>query len=354
MKLENLQINKVTVHKIFGKSKKNPEPYAGSCKELVKLGDEGMQTLNNRISSCLNHKSKFYELHLSTKDKDSFFEIHKPLWGSDEKKYLEISQQIADKAANAHKNANIPDGLLIVLEGKITNMKATVVIKAEKSDAFSMTGTDLQLVKDIFLSSDKTLYKIGFAIHRDEKVKTANGYNFYVYDDAFSPSKEDLAYYFYSSFLGLSTEKNSKLLTNKLHRQLMKFVMKHIGFGDKYEVMRNLDRAFLDPARKILHAKDFISYFPNELADIYRTEIEETFPTSFIKDNAITTDIETKRIELSPETTLLLKNAPDGIITGNTANDNDVKKLQTTIDSGIRNYTFALIPTQTINPSNKV
>ncbi len=349
MKLENLEIRKLTVHKIYGKSKTNSEAYAGDCKELTKLGTDGLTTLHKRVSACLNHKSKFYELDLAETDNSSFFEIQKPLWGSREVNFLKTSQLIADKAAEAHKNAKIPDGLLLVIEAKLSTSKTVIVVKAEKSDAFSMKGTDLELVKDIFLSSDKTLYKVGFVVKRDDKNTDPKAYRYFIYDDAFSPSKGDLAHYFYNSFLGFSTERNSKLLTNKFHRSITGFVNDHISFGDKYELLRTIDRAFLDSNRKSINAEDFMSFFPEELHELYKSQIETEYPRSFIKDNSITTTIDTKRIELSPETTLLLKNPPDGIITGNTSNLTDMQKLRTTLDSGKVQYTYALIPTVSVN-----
>lgn len=351
MKFENLEIKRVTIHKIFAKSKTVAEPYADECKELVKLGDEGLKTLHDRVMSCFNHKSKFFELHIADQtDRDNFFHIQKDLWNSKEDKFLGISQQIADKAALAHKNANIPDGLLVVIECVISKLKCVVVIKAEKSDAFSMTGTNLQLIKDIFLSSDKALYKIGFTIHRNEKGTGMANYQYYVYDDSFSPSKEDLAYYFYHTFLGFSTEKNSKLQTNKLHKHLTKFALRHIAYGDRYTVIRNIDRAFLEPKNTTLSAKEFSAYFPEEIHELFTKEVEDYFPTAFIKDTAITNTIETKRIELTAETTLLLKNAPDGVITGSTDNREDVQKLIASIDSGSK-FNFALIPVQTVLPN---
>lgn len=344
MKFENLDIKRITIHKIVSKSKTVAEPYADDCNELVKLGNDGLKTLNARITSCLNHKSKFFELHLADhEDKTNFFSLQKPLWNSKPDDFLKTSQIIADKAASAHKNANIPDGLLMVIECLVSNLKCVIVIKAEKSDAFSMTGTNLELIKDIFLSSDKTLYKIGFTIHHNEKGNSQANYRFFVYDDSFSPSKEDLAYYFYNTFLGLSTDRNSKLQTNKLHKQLTRFTNKHIGYSDKYTVIRNIDRVFLEPQNKTLNSKDFAAYFPEELHDLYVKEVEELFPTAFVKDNSITSSITTKRIELSDDTTLLLKNAPDGVITGNTENNSDVQKLKASINSGNK-YRFALIP----------
>jgi hypothetical protein len=350
MKLENLELKRLTVHKIYGRSKTNDAPYASECTELTKLGADGMETLHKRVNSCINHKSKFYELDLSDKSEESFFEIHKSLCGARLPKFLSVSQLIADKVASTHENANIPDGLILIIEAKISGLETVITIKAEKSNAFSLAGNDLQLVKDIFLSSDKTLYKLGFFIRRDSEKETPSAYRFYVYDDAFSPSKEDLAHYFYNKFLGLTTEKNSKLLTNKFHRALIGFAQDHIDFGDKYEVMRSIDRAFLDTTRKSLTASEFKSFFPSELDQLFDSVIAQEFPNSFVKDNSIINSIETKRIALSSETTLLLKNAPDGIITGSTKNANDLSKLKVSIDSG-NNYNFALVPSIVgINP----
>jgi hypothetical protein len=352
MKLENLDLKRLTVHKIYGKSKTNDIPYAGECKELSKLGADGMDILHKRIDSCLNHKSKFYELSLQDKTADSFFEIQKPLLGSNKTTFLNIAQQIADKAAEAHSTANIPDGLLLLIEASITGMNTIIAVKAEMSNAFSLANNDLQLIKDIFLSSDKTLYKVGFFLKSDSFGNDAKSYRYFVYDDSFSPSKGDLAYYFYSKFLGLTTEKNSKLLTNNLHRTLMDFTQDHIDVGDKYEVMRTIDRAFLNPKTKSVNATDFKSFFPSELEQLYESTVEVDFPNSFIKDNSIVNSINTKRITITDETTLLLKNAPEGIITGSTRIPKDATKLKVSIDSG-RPYHYALIPSDSIKDLTK-
>ena len=123
---------------------------------------------------------------------------------------MKTSQEVADLAASCQTRVNIPDGLILIIEAKFNGIYAIIVVKAEKSEAFSANGNDLKLIKDIFLSSDKTLYKIGIFARTDSKNLTPNSYKYFVFDDDFSPSKDDLAIYFYKSFLGLTTEKNSK------------------------------------------------------------------------------------------------------------------------------------------------
>lgn len=344
MALGNLELKRLTLHKIYGKSDRNPTPYAEECNGFCKLDYKGLETLRNRVNNCLNHKSKFYELHLEDFGPGSIHKLQVDLWGTNENHFVEISQDIASKAAEVHSSANIPDGLLLVIEGTVGHHKAIIIVKAEKSDAFSINGTDLELIKDIFLSSDKTLYKVAFIIHTDRTQTTVNAYKYYVYDDVFSPSKEDLAYYFYGKFLGLTTKKNSKLLSNKLHRRLMGFCEDHIEIGDCYTVMRAVDRYIIDSIGKPINAMDFSTFFPVELKEMFNVQIVREFPSSFILDNSILKSSDTKRISLTENTTLLLKNAPEGILTGSTNSMEDKQKLQMTIDSG-NEYNFALVPT---------
>src|SRR5689334_19289114 len=119
MDFKTLEINRIAVHKIFAKSKTVSVPYADTCEELCKLGSDGDGTLHARVDSCLNHRSRFFELDWNETGKDSFFEIQKGLCGSHKKSFLATSQKIADKAAAAHEKVSVPDGLLIVAEGKI-------------------------------------------------------------------------------------------------------------------------------------------------------------------------------------------------------------------------------------------
>jgi hypothetical protein len=344
MNLKKLELRRLTVHKIYGKSKTLSQPYAGDCSDFCKLGSDGDETLHKRISSSLDHRSKFFELDLENSSSDSFFHIHKPLWGSTPKNFLEISQNIADKAAAAHEKSNIPDGLLMILEALIDGYNTIITVKAEKSNAFSMAGNNLQLIKDIFLSSDKTLYKLGFFIKHDKKNASQKSYKYYVYDDAFAPSKDDLAFYFYNKFLGLSTDANSKLQTNRLHKTLQGFATDHINLRDRMSVLRNIDHAFMDSSRKNLNAFDFKSFFPNELFQLFESTIETEFPLAVIKDNSIVSGLKTKRISISANTTLLLKSNPEGLMIGNTGVKEDKTRLKTILDSG-NNYSYVVIPT---------
>ena len=348
MKLEDLSLKRLTVHRIFASAKSTSEPFAEECKEIGRLDNEGMNTLHERINTCLNHKTKFFELTLGDSTAQSFFAIQKLLFASSKQTFLKISQQIADKCALAHRGTNAPDGLMLLAEATINGLQAVIVIKAEKSNAFSVSGTDLQLVKDVFLSSDKTLYKIGLFLRKDTKNVSPKSYRYYVYDDVFSPYKGKLSAYFYNVFLGLNADENGKILTSNLYRSLTNFMHEHIEIGDRYELSRHIDRYLTDPRNVNLNASDFKYLFPAELEQLFESVIESEYPSSFVKDESMLKSIDTKRIALTDQTTLILKNPPHGVVTGRTSNEKDWSKLRASLDSGA-NFAFALIPTLEIS-----
>lgn len=333
MQFKTIEISRVTVHKVFSKSKTVGVPYASSCEDFCQLGLEGTPTLIKRIENCIKKTSHFFELDMHNESAGSAFDIQKDLYGLDKKEFLIKSQHLADLAASVQVRSHIPDGLILIVETKIDNHNSFIFIKAEKSDAFSMTGSALQLVKDIFLSSDKTLYKLGIFIHVNDKSKKSSNYRYFVYDDDFTPSKEDLALYFYESFLGLTTEKNSKLLTNKMHKKLKNFVEDNVAGQDQFDILRSIDRVFLDNRKTTLSHGDFKDLFPSEFTDLFHKQIALELPTAFIKDNEIIKNINTHRIRINSDATLIISPDSEVITSGSTIKNKD--RLKTVIDSNV-------------------
>jgi hypothetical protein len=331
MNFENLEILRVTYHKTISKSKDNPVPYATDCLDFCKLGTDGEATLIKRIQNCIKKTSHFFELDLENSSKGSMFEIQKNFINSKKVEFLKTSQEVADLAASCQTRVNIPDGLILIIEAKFNGIYAIIVVKAEKSEAFSANGNDLKLIKDIFLSSDKTLYKIGIFARTDSKNLTPNSYKYFVFDDDFSPSKDDLAIYFYKSFLGLTTEKNSKLLTNKMHNKLKRFVDDYIDSSDGYDVRRSIDRIFLDVDKKTLSSESFKDLIPKELLERYNRDIVEQMPTAFVKDLKIINKIDTQRIKINEDIFLTIGPNSEIIDMGDT--EVDKNRLIMTVDS---------------------
>lgn len=313
MDFETLEVKRFTIHKIFSrkdlKSKKMSDPYAEVSENLCELDDDGLETLNRRIKTVAFQARKFFELDLEETGIDSFWSIARGIFNNTRKQYIATANKIADKAAEAHSKGSIPGGLLLVVECNLGKKDCLVVIKAERSNAFSLSGSNMELVKDLFLSTDKTLYKIAFLVKTGNKDIDPSSYKCFVYDDSFSAIKEDLAYYFYHSFLGFSTEKNSKIQTNNFYKYISRFTEKFIeGFGDQNNIMKAVDNDMLSNRKKIIHPDDYKSYFPDELQDEYERYITDKLPRAIVKDISILSDIRSKRIKINEDAVLLAKN----------------------------------------------
>lgn len=342
---KNAAIRRLTVHKIYSKSKVTPVAFSEDATSLCKLDFDGIEILIKRISSCFQHKSKFYELDLEDNSLSSFFEYQKHLKAADDDSFINYCNKISDKCAESHVSANIPDGLLLVVDCVIDGFHSIVTVKAEKSDAFSANESGLSLVKNIFLSSDKTLYKVGFCIRYDEKNVDEKSFKYFVYDDAFTPSKTDLANYFYKGFLGLSTDKNAKLLTNNLYKDLNSFIQDFVGLNDRPEMMDRIVSIFKNPEKNSLEVSEFRSLFTGKLETLFDTEIIPKHPShAIVKDLSIVNTMKSKKISLSKNATLVLKDWPEGVITGSTRNSDDLSKLTSYLESGGGNYNYAFIP----------
>lgn len=313
MNFTELEVLRFTIHKLFSKKdlkkQNNYVPYAEPCEELCNLNQGGVDTLKNRIVTATKQERRFFELNVEDTTVESFWSKAQEIFGSTRKKFIATANAIADKAAAAHNKGNIPGGLLLVVECRLGGENCLAVIKAERSKAFSLTGSNMELIEELFLSTDKTLYKIGFLVKVGVKNNLPSSYKCYVYDDSFSAIKDDLAYYFYCTFLGYSTEKNSKIQTNNFYKYITSFTDQFIkGFGDQNTVMRSIDSDMLSKKKKIIHPNDYKSLFPDEIHEEFDKYVSDYLPSAFIKDISVLPDIESKRIKINEDAVLLAKN----------------------------------------------
>jgi len=350
MDFSNLQVIRFTIHKLFSKkdlkNQRNHEPHAEPCNELCNLNQGGLDTLKNRIIIATSHGKRFFELDLADTGYDSFWHSARGIFGSMRKQFIATANIIADKAAAAHDRGNIPGGLLLVVECNLAEKNCLAVIKAERSKAFSLSGSNIELIEDLFLSTDKTLYKIGFLVKVGVSDTSPSAYKCYVYDDSFSAIKEDLAYYFYHNFLGFSTENNSKIQTNNFYKFTTSFIERFIrGFGDQNAIMRTIDIDMLSKKKKIIHPNDYKSLFPDELHEEFDRNVSDNLPRAIPKDISVLPDIESKRIKINEDAILLAKNGIGNQIVVlddlNEKNLNSIKRLF--IDTG-KNGKIVFIP----------
>lgn len=343
--MKDIQLQRLVVNKLYGKSKGVPEPFSEDASSLCVLDPEGLSLLEKRITTCLHHKSKFFELTLENDSEDSCFDLQKKLIGLGNSEFIKTTNGIANLAAISHRTGRIPDGLILTIQAKFDTLDGIILVKAEKSDAFSANESGLSLVKDIFLSSDKTLYKIGVFLRTDKANSDKSSFKYFVYDDAFTPSKNDLAVYFYSHFLGFSTEENGKIQTNNLCKDLIRISNEFVHLSDRGRVQDRIAQIFHDRKIVTISASNFKGVFPEELDTLFESEIEAKYPHGIVKDTSMISVLEKRKISLTENAVITLKNWQEGIITGNTSRKEDIEKLKVSVNSG-SNFSYVLLPSE--------
>ena len=87
---------------------------------------------------------------------------------------------------------------------------------------FSITGINLNVVKDVFLSPAKDFYKVAVFINKNDDFTP------FMFDDQFSMQKKDLTEYFYGRFLGLTTDKNDDIKSKNFFKDTKAFIEKNV------------------------------------------------------------------------------------------------------------------------------
>jgi len=209
MKFKEINISRLIIHKIVGKTKAH-NAYSDTSDLIHTLDRDTKETLLTRMYDAVGKSTRFFETKLEYTESDSFWNLAKDLNGLNATDFVQATKDITEIAVEAHQAGTRPGGLLVVIDGIIDKKNAVMVIKAELQEALTLNGTAIQLIKELFLSPAKEFYKIGILIESNKAKKGSAGYDTYVYDDNFSPSKKDLASYFYRDFLGFSTSNNIK------------------------------------------------------------------------------------------------------------------------------------------------
>lgn len=264
---------------------------------------------------------------------------YKELNKADKPTFIKITKLIANLGVNAHQNGTIPGGLLMIVDCRIEELNSVLIIKAELQEAMALNGNSVELIKELFLSPAKELFKIGVLIHKKISGKSAAAYESYVYDDHFNPGKDDLAEYFYKDFLGLSTSDNDKLYTNNFLRDFTKFVDNNVGDMQSRQFLKNRIKAdYRESVSPIVDPSSYGQFFESDtiLTEKFQKLLQK-YNRSFSKDlRLVDASLKKSVINITPDLKLV---GPAAIVDENTTvlnpnSEEDVRKLTTQIQSG--------------------
>ncbi len=237
MSFENLTIGRLIIHEIFarGADKVLVQPNYGV--QLLVLPQDARDALQARITNALGKSSHGVEMSVRDAGVDSTWHKAKEIieaQGNDTQ-FVNLSQNIASKLAVAQANRTIPGGIVVVIEGTCGNPAKSFmcVIKAEPHGGFTKGQADghltLEYIKELILTPQAKLYKIGAFLRDDQAAGTAqqptNGWKAFLFDDLITQgNKLSAAQYFYEGFLGLEFPSNSAFQTKQFHELTKEFI----------------------------------------------------------------------------------------------------------------------------------
>jgi len=237
MPFQNLNISRIIIHEVFKRNEDRSmrEPRYGN--RLIQLDVEARDALQERITNALGRSSHGVEMAIQLWDDSSAWNLAKRTIESagNDAEFIQISQAITARMAAAQTSKGVPGGIVVVIDGTSGHPARSFmcVIKAEPHGGFTKREDDGQLLleylKDLILTPQAKLYKIGAFIKHDPAAANAHqptvGWRAFLFDDLITQgNKLGAAQYFYETFLGLAFPSNSAFQTKQFHTLTKEFI----------------------------------------------------------------------------------------------------------------------------------
>jgi hypothetical protein len=283
-------ISRIIAHQIKPKSTKS-DAYSINTDQLLVLKDDEVSILIDRLEIAICNHTKSFELSYDDKSEDSIYHLLNLNFPSSDNDFIDESKTLADKLASSHFRTKIPGGYCLIGEAVLNSKKRLFfVVKAELQEVFNIEQNKLNLIKNVFLSPAKDFYKVGFFIEQGKVFVP------FMYDDQFTMQKKDLTEYFYSQFLGLTTDKNDVLKSKNFFYDTKLFIDENIdNLKDKMGLQRALTVLFRENVHGTISLKQFADdNLEGKVKQNYLAQLQSKYPRAFTKR----TDLIDKKIEL--------------------------------------------------------
>ena len=285
-----LRINRIIFHRIFPKTHTRAHVEADFNNSLIEADGNMQNFLRKRLVNSCGRQTKSFELSIENDTDDSVFSYLKNLSRCTDERFIEISQDLAQKLADLQdEKLNIPGGYFLLIEAITAaplEHNVYIILKAEKQDALSDEGGTIELNQNIFLSPALKMYKAGVFEQINEKEDlTKEDFKAYLFDSQFNDGRK-LAEYFYKDYLGLTINGNSPVETKTFYTL----------FNDTIDSVFKKDIQLKNHSKELLQcemenqtssifAHDIVErIIPEDKRDKFIAKVVERFPNSFQKD----------------------------------------------------------------------
>lgn len=266
----NLQIEDIISHRVFARDATKVPRDPVLTNKLMQIPREGLDALQQRMTSALGSRSHGIEMSIEKTDAESFFQLAADAISQGKAHFIAATRTMATKLATAQSNTSGLSGVLIVLRGRIGRQptRFLAVIKAEVHDGFGAGDTDetvsMNYLKSLMLTPTQRLYKVGLLIELKSGPALApgsyvsTGYRAFLFDHLITATEtRSAAAYFYAHFLGMGIQKSSKKLTQDFFEHSETFIKTSSLSDDEKWELREALRVDLRSASAIINAADF-------------------------------------------------------------------------------------------------
>lgn len=303
MSFENLSIGRIIIHEVFVRREDRTPAQPTYGAQLITLPRDARDALQDRITKTLGKSSHGVEMMIRESGAESAWSMAKAIIESqgNDPQFVSLSQNITSKLAVAQTNRTIPGGVVVVIDGMCGNPSRSFmcVIKAEPHGGFTkrLEGNNLTLeyLKDLFLTPQAKLYKIGAFVRQDPEAaieqEPTNGWRAFIFDDQITQSnKLSAAAYFRDAFLGLEFPSNSAFQTKQFHALTKEFIRNaNVNAEKKIDLLNALTTYLKTDQTATIQVEVFSQTYLGDapLQDAYTAYMQQkNFP-----DNAIHKDL---------------------------------------------------------------
>lgn len=269
--IEQMIIERVVIHQVFKRESMDsivPPHFNESCSEL---DIESLDALQKRFTKALGNNSHSMKMEIKDISDESVFSCLSDFWGSNktDEDFISLSKKLTRLLAVAQGDRRIPGGVVVVVNGKVTEYKKDYIafIKAEKHDGFNITEEEgknlLKYFNSLVLSPQQKLQKIGYFVFNkpEGKIITEKNIDAYVFDSNTSEaSTSSHAEYFYKRFLGLDFRTDADYITNKFYTSTRDYINSSglLAAEVKLKIQSDLRNYLESESIRVINPNDFI------------------------------------------------------------------------------------------------
>lgn len=290
MILNNLKIGEVIYHRVHQRllDKKLIAPTYGTT--VFSLSGDGLDVFRDRVVAALGADAKSVTMQIDVHGEGSALAIARHVAVADsEDEFAHHTRALADKLANDQDQPNWPGGLLVVFRGSagVPSRKVVGIIKAETDGGFQPVEIGLEYLKNLFMTRESKLYKIGFFLNGGgDDDALPGGWVSHVYDSHMTMANRDAAaHYFYGRFLGCSLPLNAARLTKTFYHAARTFINESdLSDEGKSDLFTSLYTYMKVDNTPTIHTATFASqYLPEEVRDAFSNYMKENdFPENAV------------------------------------------------------------------------